>query len=90
MTGKELKVLIAELGITQQAIADSCNVSRITLLKWLNRDDIAPGIENRIKAAVIVEIANQIDAIETETNDAISKATDKITKLKDVQESLKK
>ena len=90
MTGKELKVLISELGITQQSIADCCNVSRITLLKWLNRDELAADIETRIKAAVILEIANQIEAIETETNDAISKATDKITNLKDVQESLEK
>lgn len=90
MTGKELKKLISELGITQQSIADSCNVSRITLLKWLNRYDIAPGIETRIKEAIITALSFIIDALETEIHSEVYKRTSKIKTLRKLQKKLRK
>jgi len=86
MTGKELKELISELGITQQSIADSCNVSRITLLKWLNRDELAADVESRIKWAVICEI----DAKIFNLRDELSTISTKIERLHKLQERLRK
>jgi transcriptional regulator with XRE-family HTH domain len=86
MTGKELKALIAELGITQQAIADSCNVSRITLLKWLSWEKLESKIEDRIKAAVILEIKNQIGSLKNNKKEINTK----IQALRKLQKKLRK